>query len=178
MKKLLKAVARELFALLPVWLFFYLAFSLLRMTQMAALADYGVHSTATSLVLLGSLIVAKAFLLLRHRRLMNLFINRPLIYGVLWKTLIYDLGVFVILSIEQFLEFLRPNHSFSAARHDLFHLMASPRFWVMQLWVVLLLFVFSSFQEIIQLVGRDRFLEAWFGRKRRDGDSQNIRKAS
>jgi hypothetical protein len=158
-----KRIGHELRQLLPVWLFFFLAFSLLRLTQSVTLSQFGFHSTTPSLVLLGSLIVAKSFLLLDLFSFVERFNGRPLLYSVVWKTGIYYVGAFVIFCLEQLIELGIKHHSFAFAQTQLSDALSKPRFWVVQLWLVLLLFAYSAARETMRAIGRDHFMSLWFG---------------
>jgi hypothetical protein len=163
-----KKVGHEFKELFPIWCFFFLAFSLLRLTQSVILSEFGFHVTTPSLVLLGSLIVAKAFLILDWFSFVERFNGRPLVFGVLWKTFIYYCGAFLIYCLEQFVEFTIRHHSPALAWDRISTAAGTPRFWLVQLWLLLLLFVFTAARETIRALGESRFMALWFGRNAHD----------
>jgi hypothetical protein len=81
MSKSSKPWGHELKQLFPIWLFFFLAFSLLRLTQSVILEEMGINLTTPSLVLMGSLIVAKAFLVLDWFSFVERYQGKPLIFA-------------------------------------------------------------------------------------------------
>ncbi|MDR3606026.1 MAG: hypothetical protein P4M08_01450 [Oligoflexia bacterium] len=166
MKKTLDWIEREILDLIPIWLFFLFAFALLSLTQSVILADYGLRRSGPPMVIIGSLIVAKAFLVADHLRLINWFKERPLIYGVLWKTWIYAAGVSVVWYLEQFVDLLLKHHAFVEANIELIHRIGTTRTLILVVWVTLLLFAFSGTREFIRLFGKARFTESFFGIRR------------
>jgi hypothetical protein len=162
MLSLFNKIRHEFRALFPVWLFFFLAFSLLRLTQSVIIRQYGFHSSTPSLVLLGSLIVAKTFFFLERFRFVEIFKEKPLIYDVVWKTVIYFVGAFAIYVLEQLLELTIRHHNMTHAWALISTAIATPRFWIIQLWLLMLLFVFTAARETIDAVGRKRLIALWF----------------
>jgi hypothetical protein len=156
-------IGREVVKLIPVWLFFFLTFSLLRVTQSVALEGEGLRLTSPSLVLVGSLIVAKAFLVMDVFKFMNRYDHRPIIYGVLWKSGIYWLCALVVFYVEQFAELLLRHDSLAHAQRELFSKMDTPHSGITLVWLALLIFVFCATRELEQVLGKKRFMQMWFG---------------
>lgn len=163
MHRLVRSVARELRELAPIWLFFFLAFSLLRLTQTLIIRQYGIHATTPSLVLVGSLIVAKTFMIVELFSFVGRYHEKPLIYDVVWKTGIYYLAALVIYFVEQLIELTIRHHSAAFAWTDVTSAAATPHFWVGQLWFLLLLFAFTAGRETSRAIGKGRVAALWFG---------------
>jgi hypothetical protein len=51
-----------------------------------------------------------------------------------------------------------------AANHRLMHEVVWPHFWAVQLWLVVLLFVYCTLRELVRAIGREKILEMFFGR--------------
>jgi len=132
---------------------------------------------AAVLHVVGSLIVAKAFLIMNVFRLMNRYEGRPLIYSVLWKTVIYGICALVVFYAEQVLEILLKVHDLAKARELVFIKMDSPQFWVTAAWLALLLFAFCGTREVARTIGKQRFMQMWFGTSIRP-DVEEQRKAA
>jgi len=158
--KLIRKEARDLF---PVWLFFFLTFSLLRLTQSVALSEQGLKLSTPSLVLVGSLIVAKAFLVMDLFKFMNRYDERPIIYTVLWKSGIYWIGTVAIFFVEQFIEMFIKHHDLIQAQKELLFRAKSPWFILSSIWLALLIFAFCATREISRVLGKKRFVQIWFG---------------
>jgi hypothetical protein len=163
MRRTKKPWGHELKALFPIWAFFFLAFGLLRLTQSVVLRGFGVNVTTPSLVLVGSLIVAKAYLVLDWFRFVARYNDKPLITSVMWKTGIYYVGTFVVYFLEQVIEFTFKHHDPALAWERLSRALVTPRFWIIQLWLVLLIFAFTATRETIRVLGKKQFMMLWFG---------------
>jgi hypothetical protein len=163
MERISKAIKHEIAQLIPIWLFFFLAFSLLRLTQAMLLREQGLQLSTPSLVLVGSLIVAKAFLIMDVFRFMNRFDHRPIIYSTLWKSGIYWVGVVVVFYLEQLAELLLNHHTLTQAHQEMISRMGTPRFALAAVWVALLIFGFCATREVSRTIGKKRFIQIWFG---------------
>jgi hypothetical protein len=52
---------------------------------------------------------------------------------------------------------------FVAANHHLLNEVVWPHFWVIQIWVVVLLFVYCAFREFVRAVGSHEVRRMFFG---------------
>jgi hypothetical protein len=163
MGNLRKVIGHEVAQLIPVWLFFFLTFSLLRLTQSVAVSEQGLKLSTPSLVLVGSLIVAKVFLVMDLFKFMNRYDERPIIYGVLWKGAIYWLGAVAFFFIEQFVEALVKHHDWIQAQAEFWLRVRSPWFGLCAIWLAVLIFSFCATRELSRVLGKKRFLQIWFG---------------
>jgi len=148
-------LAHEAQRLLPAWLYFYLIFSLLRLTQTAVLHEFGVSVTPPSRVLAGSLIVAKAIITVDALRVFRRLDSRAVLISAPFKTAIYYLTIFFFQYSETLFEFRL--HGLEAASLEFGRRLGTPRFWVIQAWLVVLLFAFSAVRAFARKVGPRRF---------------------
>lgn len=162
-----KKLGHEASRLLPAWLFFYLCFSLLRITQTAVLQEFGVSATPPSRVLAGSLIVAKAIITVDALRLFRRLDARPVLISAPFKTAFYYLVVFFFQYSETLFEFR--HQGLEAASLEFGHRLGSLRFWVIQVWLLLLLFLFSSVRAFARKLGPHRFRHHLLGPPERRG---------
>lgn len=160
-------LGREARRLLPSWLFFYLSFSLLRLTQTAVLQEFGVSVVPPSRVLAGSLIVAKAIITVDSLKMFRSLDARPVLIAAFFKTAIYYLLVFFFQYSETLFEFRL--FGLEAASQEFAHRLSSLRFWVIQVWLVVLLFGFSAVRSMARKVGARRFRRHLLGRVDRGG---------
>ena len=147
--------------LLPGFLFFFLAFSLLRLTQSVILKEAGVNAAPPSKVLVGALIVAKALLTVDKFRLFTRLERRPVISVVVVKTAVYFVAALVFQYGDGLYEFR--HREFSEATRLVAARFSTPRFWVLQTWLLVLLLAFGSAREVARKVGRKRFRKLFFG---------------
>jgi hypothetical protein len=165
MKKLAAVLRKEIQELIPPTIFFFIAFNLLAFTNALNLKQYGVSLSTFGVATLGALVVGKVVLITDKLRFINQFPDKPLIYNVVWKTLIYALAAFLIRYLERLIHFLSRYGSLSSANHHLFEEVIWPHFWAIQIWLLVLLFLYCGFRELIRVVGRHTVIKMFFGRK-------------
>lgn len=148
---MLKWFKREFFHLLPVFIFFLLAFSFVNLNMGLMLKRQGVHPFPIERIIIAAFLVAKIFLVLDHTRLIHLFSRKALIYQIIWKTSLYSLGLFLIQALTRVLPYYwhREADSLASALLDF----NWPLFWGVQIWNVVLLFQFVTFREVQQYLG-------------------------
>lgn len=164
MNRIFLAFKNAALTMMPVWIFFLFTFELLRITQLAVLGEYGLKSENPSMVIIGSFIVANVFRLIDKTRLVTLFDDKPLAYTISWKTLIYTIGTFVLYYINRLVSLLLAHDTPAHANSTLVTEMTTPRFWMLRVWLVFLLLIYCSVREIKRTIGRERFMNLFFGR--------------
>ena len=169
MSTLGQKVKHELDELIPVTLFFFAAFQLLALTDALILKQYGIRVSIFVTATIGALVAAKVVVITDHFALINRFPEKPLIYNVVWKTLVYFAGWLLIRYAEHAIHFWRATGSFSEANRRLFSEIVWPHFWGVQLWMFILLLGFCAFRELVRAQGRERMLALFF----RDPQSRN-----
>jgi hypothetical protein len=162
MSTLAQKVKHELDELIPVTLFFFVAFQLLALTDALILKEYGIRISIFATAAIGALVAAKVVVITDHFALVNRFPDKPLIYNVVWKTLIYFAGWLVIRYAEHFIHFWRETGNAAEANRQLFGKIVWPHFWGVQLWMAVLLLVFCAFRELVRAVGRERIIKIFF----------------
>src|SRR3989304_3666323 len=165
MQKLTAVLRKEIQELIPPTIFFFIAFNIIALTSALNLRQYGISVLTFAMAALGALVAGKAVLITDKLSFINRFPDKPLIYNVVWKTLIYWLAFFFIQYLEPLIHFLFRYGSLSSANRHLFEEVVWPRFWAIQIWLLVLLFVYCGFRELIRVVGRHTVIEMFFGRK-------------
>jgi hypothetical protein len=149
-------------SLLPTWLFFFVSFSLLRATQTVILQEFGPASLMPpSKVLVGSLIVAKGVRTVDALRLFARMKDQPVILAALFKSLVYFLVAFAFQYSEAV--FQHRHLGLSEATGAFVERMSHLHFWLIQVWLLILLFVYSATRTLAQRLGRGRFKHLFFG---------------
>ena len=155
-------VRHELGELIPVIVFFFVSFQLLALTQALMLEEYGIHPYTFFAATIGALIVAKVVVIADHFPQVNRFPEKPLMFNVVWKTLIYFVTSLLVRYVEHFIHFWRQTKDVAAANRRLFGEVIWPHFWGVQLWLLILLFVYCALRELIRALGRDRVIKMFF----------------
>lgn len=146
-------IKNELLKLAPVWFFFFFIIMLLKVTEWAILRELGIKEGVIRNVLILTLIIAKVFILLDNLKFINRFTTKPLIYNILWKTIIYTLMIVLVRLIEKL---------FSNSIQEVIESIGYPRFWIIQTWTIISVFVFLSTREFIRKIGKENFKKMLF----------------
>lgn len=162
MSHLVEKMKHELRELIPVTLFFFVAFQLLALTQALMLKQYGIHTAAFITATIGALVAAKVVVLTDHFALVNRFPEKPLIYNVAWKTFIYLVVSLTFRYVEHLIHFWRKSADFTEANRRLVDEVVWPHFWAVQLWLLILLLVYCAFRELVRALGRERIISMFF----------------
>jgi hypothetical protein len=162
MSSLGQKIRHELSELIPVTVFFIIAFQLLALTQSLMLEQYGIRQSTFIAATIGALIVAKVVAISDHIPLVNRFPDKPLMYNIVWKTVIYFIASLLVRYAEHFIHFWRQTRDVAAANRRLFDEIVWPHFWGVQMWLVILLFVYCTLRELIRALGRERIMKIFF----------------
>lgn len=171
MRGILAIIKREVLEVIPPTVFFFIAIGLLILTKRLMLQQYGIHFADFGAAIVGALIVGKVVLIADHSRFINKFPDKPLVYNVIWKTIVYVLAAFIVRLGEHFIPLLIKYGSFRDAAAQLVDDIVWPRFWVIYLWLSVLLFVYCSLRELIRVIGKDQILRLFFGLVRRNQEA-------
>jgi RsiW-degrading membrane proteinase PrsW (M82 family) len=172
MKNLGHKLKHELRQLVPVIVFFFVAFQLLAFTQTMMLEQYGIRVSVFLTATVAALVVAKVVLIADHLPLINRFPEKPLIYNVVWKTVIYFAASFAVRYVERLIDSWRDSANFAEANRHLLDEVVWPHFWGVQLWLFILLLLYCAFRELVRSLGQDRIIRLFF----RDPRSHDLRR--
>lgn len=164
MSRIFRTIRHEFYQVLPPTIFFLVAFNVITINKALMLREYGVSFSGFAAATIGALLVGKVVLVADKLPMINRFPEKPLVYNVVWKTMIYVLAVFVVRYVEHLIPFIRELGELGAAHRELIAEVVWPRFWSTQIWLVVLFFVYSFLHEMIRLIGREETLRMFFGR--------------
>ena len=162
MNSLREKIRDELTELIPVTLFFVVSFQLLAVTQALMLAEFGIRTTTFLAALIAALVVAKVVVIADHLPFFNRFPDKPLMYNVVWKTAIYFVASVAVRYAEHVIRFWRQTGDFGSANRRLFEEIIWPHFWGVQIWLLILLFIYCALRELVRALGRDRIMRMFF----------------
>ena len=180
MSRMLKWLYKEFLEILPVWAFFFVAFALLALNRMATYGEYHIKPSEPPEFLVGSLIMAKVVLLVDPIYKKRRVAGRPLIGSTLAATGLYFVAGLVLYHIEQVISLIRHHHvGYVEANREVLRAMQEPIFLANMLSVLFLTFTFCMLGELIHAIGRERFMQIFFGRrpKRKEG-TEDIRRTA
>jgi len=155
-------IKHEIHEVIPPAIFFLISFHIIVLDRALMAREYGLRVSAVAGATVGALLVAKVVLVADMLPLVNRFPEKPLIYNVVWKTAIY-VGASVVVHYLEHLVPLWWRLGFGAANERLWSETVWPHFWAVQLWLVVLLFIYCSTRELVRVIGRERVLRIFFG---------------
>jgi len=159
---LAKKLKHEMWELIPVFIFFFITFQLLAITESLMLEQYNIKASAFIGATLMAMVISKVVVIADHFRLVNQFPHKPLVYNVVWKTGIYFCASFAFRYVEHLIHFWRHAGSFAEANRRLFDEIVWPHFWGLQLWLLILLLVYCSIRELVRALGRAQIIRLFF----------------
>jgi hypothetical protein len=155
---------KELLDIFPAVLYFLVALSLINLTENLMLKDSGIRYTSFSRVFVGALIVGKVILVTDLFFFVDVFRGRPLIYNTLWKTGFYAIMSLLFRLCELTLGSMLKYKSVYIAKQHVLTELAEPRFWAIQLWLVVLLLIFVASKELTGAIGPVQIRQLFLGR--------------
>ena len=172
MQKILRTLKRELLEVTPPTFFFFVAFNVIIFTKRLMLEQYGINFSTHIAASLAALIAGKVVLIADKIPFINKYPDKPLIYNVVWKTLIYVLVTLAVRSLELLLPLLWKYRNVSVAVERLWNKTVWPHFWAIQIWLVCLFFVYVSFRELARALGEAQFFKMFLGIQTETTNSQ------
>jgi len=161
--KIFTRLKHEFFHVLPPTIFFLVSFNVIMLTNGLMLKVHGIEFSSFAGASIAALVMGKVVLITDKLPFINKFPDKPLIYNAVWKTFIYILAVFLFRYVEHLFPFLTEYGSVLAANQHLWGEVVWPRFWAIQIWLLVLFFFYSAFHELVRVIGRDEVLHMFFG---------------
>lgn len=156
----LKKLLHEMRA--PV-LFFFIAFSLVDIGDIVLNKSAETISYSFLVIFVASLVMAKIVLLSDFLPFINAYSHKPLIYSTVWKTFIYLLCSLVVRGLERLIPQLLEEKDLSQALHKMALSFDHLMFWVSQIWLASILFIFVALRELVNAVGKEKIRKLFFG---------------
>src|SRR4029453_18209724 len=128
MTKLSTTLKKEFFELLPPTIYFFVALHLVAFVRVLMLKGTGIAQSSSISIAVAALILGKAVLIADLLPVINRFPNKPLIYNVAWKTLIYLLMATFIHYLERLIDFSRQAGGLAAGNAKLLAAIVLPHF--------------------------------------------------
>src|SRR6266567_1435331 len=163
MTKLSTKLKEEFFALLPPTIFFFVALHIVTFVRVLMLKGTGISPLSSISVAVAALILGKAVLIADMLPMINRFPNKPLIYNVAWKTLIYLLVATLIHYLERLVDFWRQAGGLVAGNKELLAEIVWPHFWAIQIILLVLIVMYCTMHELVRVIGKEKVLRIFFG---------------
>ena len=153
----------EFFKILPPTIFFFVALHIVAFVHALMLKKTGIAPSSSISIAVAALILGKAVLIADMVPMINRFPNKPLIYNVAWKTLVYWLMATLIHYVERLVDFWRQTGGFIAGNKKLLAEIIWPHFWAIQIILFVLIAMYCTMHELVRVMGREKVMRIFFG---------------
>jgi hypothetical protein len=153
----------EFFKILPPTIYFFVALHIVALIHVLMLKKTGIAPSSSVSIAVAALILGKAVLIADMLPMINRFPNKPLIYNVAWKTVIYWLISVAIHYVERLIEFWRQAGSFVAGNEKLLSEIIWPHFWAIQIILFVLIAAYCMVHELVRVIGKEKAMRIFFG---------------
>ena len=163
MNKVSEKIKEEFLAMIPPTIFFFVALHVVALVRVLMLKGTGLAPMSTVSIAVAALILGKAVLIADMLPIINRFPERPLIYNVAWKTLIYLLVSALIHYLERLYDFAREAGGIAAGNEKLLAEIVWPHFWAIQIILLVLIAMYCTMHELARVIGKEKVLRIFFG---------------
>lgn len=153
----------ELKEAIPPFLYFLVAFHLVASLRALMQQEYGIQAGTVMNATIAALIVAKVVVLADLLPIVNRFPGKPLVYNILWKTLIYQAAAIFVAYLERLWDAYREVGSFAAANAHMVEAVVWPHFWAVQILMLVLFLQYCTLREFGRAVGGPRMRALFLG---------------
>ena len=159
---------REFLHILPIFLFFLISFTLINWIQAYLFERVGVTPFKFLEVAIAAALIAKIVLVADHLPIIHLFRKQPLIYGIFWKTGFYWILLLIVRLAVRFVPFLFDSGTSFQNAVDRFIAISNWNLFIsIQLYYLMLLFIFVTFEELAFKIGTRKMRRLFFGAKKK-----------
>ncbi|MCR8930897.1 MULTISPECIES: hypothetical protein [unclassified Pseudomonas] len=163
MNAMMSKVKHEFMKVLPPTVFFFVILHIVALIRSLMIKGSGVDLPVSASVLIASLILGKSVLVADMLPFINRFPNKPLIWNVIWKTLMYALVALIVHYLERLYDFWKEAPNLMEANSLLWASMNWPRFWAVQILLITLIFMYCVIAELARVIGKDRLKVMFVG---------------
>jgi hypothetical protein len=148
---------KQLIHILPVFLFFLVSFSWINISVCLLLERAGYSPFTFVEIAIAALLVTKILLVLDNLPFTNLFRDKPLIYTIAWKTILYWAITLVVRMAVRATPYLLKGEF-----DEFFFVMRWPLFVTVQAFYFTLFFIFVTGRELTSAIGPQKMRKILF----------------
>jgi hypothetical protein len=163
MSTLIGKIKYEFMEMLPPTIYFFIVLHIVALTHTLMTRGTGISLAISTSVLVAALVLGKSVLIADLLPFINRFPDKPLVWNVAWKTLMYSVVAFVVHYFERLFEFWKETSSIAAANARVWADINWPRFLAVQILLVTLIFMYCVFAELSRIMGPGRLRTIFFG---------------
>ena len=163
MHKLLAVIKEEFFAILPPTIFFFVALHILTIIRVLMATGSHYEPLSTMSIAIASLILGKSVLIADLLPPINRYPQKPLMYNIVWKTLIYLLMASFIHYLERLIDFARQAGGIVAGNEKLLTEIVWSHYWAVEIILFLLILAYCTARELVRVIGKEKMTRLFFG---------------
>jgi hypothetical protein len=158
----MKKVLHELVVIARTATYFAIVFIFMMVLKKLYLEDYNIEFTGISQALIGALIMSKVILLLELISLGPWVQRQPPVVDVVLRTLLYTIGVLIVVALEKAFEARHKVSGFENAiehvikHRDIYHV------WATTLGASASIFFYNAFSVVQRLLGKNGIYNLFF----------------
>ena len=163
--RVLLFLKREFFHVLPIFLFFLVSFTVINWTEVFLFKQVGISPFGFLEIIIAAALIAKIVLIVDHLPLIRLFRTKPLAVGIIWKTAIYWVLLLIVRLCIRFAPyFFKADDGFEGDLVLFISQLNWNLFTSIQIYYLMLLFIFVTFQELTYKIGPAKMRRLFFGK--------------
>ena len=162
MNRGVERLKEEFLAVLPPTVFFFIALHIVGLVRTLMTQGTGLPVTSSGQIALAALILGKAVLVADLWPPINRFPERPLIYNVVWKTIIYYAVASFIHYLERLYDFAKEAGGIVAGNEKLLSEIVWPHFWALQIILLVIILNYCVIRELGRVLGERRMIRMFF----------------
>lgn len=163
MSALTAKIKHEFMKVLPPTIFFFIILHIVAIVRALMIRGTGISLPTSTSVLIAALILGKSVLVADMLPFINRFPDKPLVWNVAWKTLMYAIVAMIVHYIERLFESWKEAPGLRAASQLIWTDINWPRFWAVQILLVTLIFMYCVIAELSRVIGRRKLSAMFFG---------------
>jgi hypothetical protein len=163
MSKFAATVKHEFAELGPPTVYFFIVLHLAATIRVLLSKGDGIDVSTTMSIAVAALILGKAVLIANALPFINRFPEKPLIWNVCWKTVIYVVMALLIHYLERLYEAWKVTKSIAGANDKLLAEMVWPLFWAIQILLTVLVAIYCVMSEVGRVLGEKKLKVMFFG---------------
>jgi hypothetical protein len=163
MSKFVSTIKHELAEMVPPTVYFFIILHFIAFFRVLMNKGTGMPPATTVSIAVAALILGKAVLLANALPFINRFPEKPLIWNVCWKSLLYVVVALIIHYLEHLYDFWKEAPGIVAANRKLLSELIWPHFWAIQMLLSLLILMYCAVGEFARAVGPDKLKRMFFG---------------
>jgi hypothetical protein len=142
---------------------FFVALHIVAIVRVLMAKGTGFAPLSTISIAVAALILGKSVMIADMLPIINRYPAKPLIYNVIWKTIIYLCVSAIIHYLERLYDFWKQAGSLVAANEKLLAEMVWPHFWAVQIILLVLILMYCTGHELVRVIGKEKVRRIFFG---------------